>query len=169
MIEESNSPAFSEQALTMNWLELKVPPPAVALLTCAAMWGFSLFTPVLDVSMFNRAIAALVIASIGAIVAVSGAAGFRKAKTTLNPTTPQSASSLVTSGIYRYTRNPMYVGVLLVIVGWAAFLSSPWALLGPVVFVLYITRFQIQPEERVLSGLFGAAYIDYQSRVRRWL
>lgn len=153
----------------MNWLELKIPPPVVALLICAAMWGLSLFTPVLNVSMFNRAMAAFVITSLGGAVAISGVAGFRRANTTLDPRKPHAASSLVTTGIYRRTRNPMYVGVLLVIVGWAAFLSSPWALLGPLAFALYVTRFQIQPEERILSGLFGAAYIDYQSRVRRWL
>jgi protein-S-isoprenylcysteine O-methyltransferase Ste14 len=153
----------------MNSLELKIPPPVVALLVCAAMWVLCLFTPVLDISMFDRVMAALLFASIGGVFAVTGVAGFRRAKTTVNPTKPQTTSSLVTAGIYQYTRNPMYVGLLLVIVGWAAFLSSLWALLGPVAFALYITRFQIIPEERVLSGLFGAEYIAYQTRVRRWL
>lgn len=153
----------------MKSLELKVPPPVVALLVCAAMWVLCLFTPVLDVSMFDRVMAAFVIASIGGVIALTGVAGFRRAKTTLNPTQPQTTSSLVTTGIYRYTRNPMYVGVLLVIVGWAAFLSSLWALLGPIAFALYITRFQIVPEERVLAGLFGADYMAYRSLVRRWL
>ena len=153
----------------MSSLELKIPPPAVALLICAAMWVLCLFTPVLDVSMFDRVMAAFVIASIGGVIALTGVAGFRRAKTTLNPTQPQTTSSLVTTGIYRYTRNPMYVGVLLVIVGWAAFLSSLWALLGPIAFALYITRFQIVPEERVLAGLFGADYMAYRSLVRRWL
>jgi len=73
------------------------------------------------------------------------------------------------AGIYRFTRNPMYVGLALVLLGWAALLSSPWALLGPLVFVLYINRFQIAPEERVLSAKFGAAYTEYIARVRRWL
>ena len=153
----------------MNSLELKIPPPAIALLICVAMWVLAVVTPVLDVSMFDRAMAALIIVSIGGVVAVTGVAGFRRAKTTLNPTKPQTTSALVTAGIYQYTRNPMYVGVLLVIVGWAAFLSSLWALLGPLAFALYITRFQILPEERVLSGLFGEEYIAYQTRVRRWL
>lgn len=133
------------------------------------MWGLSLFTPVLDVSMFDRAMAALVIASIGGLFAIAGVAGFRRAQTTLNPTKPQATSALVIAGIYQYTRNPMYVGLLLVIVAWAAFLSSLWALLGPLAFALYITRFQILPEERVLSGLFGAEYAAYRARVRRWL
>jgi len=63
----------------------------------------------------------------------------------------------------------MYVGLLCVLVAWAVFLSSAWALLGPVAFVLYITRFQIEPEERALAKLFASEYTDYQAKVRRWL
>ena len=63
----------------------------------------------------------------------------------------------------------MYVGLLVLLFAWAVFLSSAWALLGPVVFVLYMNRFQIAPEERVLSGMFGTDYSAYKSRVRRWL
>ena len=63
----------------------------------------------------------------------------------------------------------MYVGLSCVLVAWAVFLSSAWALLGPVAFVLYIGRFQIGPEERALAKLFGSEYVDYQAKVRRWL
>lgn len=94
---------------------------------------------------------------------------FRRANTTVNPLKPQAASSLVTAGIYRYTRNPMYLGLLFLLVAWAVLLSSPFALLGPVAFVTYISRFQIVPEERVLAALFGAEYAAYQAGVRRWL
>jgi protein-S-isoprenylcysteine O-methyltransferase Ste14 len=101
--------------------------------------------------------------------ALSGFVAFRHAKTTVNPLSPANSSSLVTSGIYRFTRNPMYVGLALVLLAWALFLSSPWSLLGPLVFVLYINRFQIVPEERILSGIFGEAYSAYRTKVRRWL
>jgi protein-S-isoprenylcysteine O-methyltransferase Ste14 len=77
--------------------------------------------------------------------------------------------SLVTGGIYRYTRNPMYVGLVFVLVGWAAFLASLWTLVGPLACALYLQRFQIEPEERVLGERFGAAYADYAASVRRWL
>jgi protein-S-isoprenylcysteine O-methyltransferase Ste14 len=76
---------------------------------------------------------------------------------------------LVTTGIYHHTRNPMYVGLLLVLLGWVSFLCSVIALLGLVAFVIYITRFQIVPEERVLLAKFGADYAEYLARVRRWL
>jgi protein-S-isoprenylcysteine O-methyltransferase Ste14 len=153
----------------MQALELKIPPPAVALVIAAAMWGISLIVPALEAPVAARAIAGIVLALAGGGVALSGNIALRRASTTINPWKPETASALVTSGIYRYTRNPMYVGLLLLLLGWAAFLSSPFVFLGPVVFVLYISRFQIVPEERALSALFGAAFTDYQSQVRRWL
>ena len=82
---------------------------------------------------------------------------------------PERASALVERGIYRHTRNPMYLGLLCLLLGWTLALGQWAALLGPLVFVVYITRFQIVPEERVLLAHFGAAYDDYRQRVRRWL
>jgi protein-S-isoprenylcysteine O-methyltransferase Ste14 len=150
-------------------LELKIPPPAVAVLIAGAMWGISLVAPLLEVSAFTRIAAAVTIALPGGGFTLAGVISFRRARTTVNPMKPETTSSLVFSGIYRVTRNPMYVGLLFVLVAWAVFLSSAWALLGPLAFVLYINRFQIAPEERVLSAMFGTGYSAYKSRVRRWL
>ena len=83
---------------------------------------------------------------------------FRKAKTTVNPTKPY-ASSLVTWGVYAISRNPMYLGGLTMLLGWAIFLSNPLAFLFLPVYVLYLNRFQIAPEERVLTSLFGGTYV----------
>ncbi len=94
---------------------------------------------------------------------------FRKARTTVNPLKPQAATSLVTTGIYAVTRNPMYLGMVLVLIGWAGFLASPISVMGPVLFWLYIDRFQIQPEERAMSALFGSSFAEYSARVRRWI
>ena len=153
----------------MRALELKIPPPIVALLIAAAMWGISLAAPAAPLPFTIRVVAAIAIALAGVAFSIAGVAAFRRAKTTLNPLKPGTSSSLVTSGVYRFTRNPMYVGLALGLLGWAVFLSSAWSLLGPLVFLLYVTRFQIVPEERALSGIFGAAYSEYQARVRRWL
>jgi protein-S-isoprenylcysteine O-methyltransferase Ste14 len=153
----------------MQALELKIPPPAVAALIAGAMWGISLVTPSLDVPRLIRVVAAIAIAVAGGGIALSGAVSFRRAGTTVNPMKPETASSLVTTGIYRVTRNPMYVGDLFVLVAWAIFLSAPWALVGALAFVLYMNRFQIAPEERVLSAMFGTGYATYKARVRRWL
>jgi protein-S-isoprenylcysteine O-methyltransferase Ste14 len=153
----------------MRALELKVPPPVVALVIAGAMWGVSRITPVLEVPTIARVAAATTIALIGAGFDLAALLAFWRARTTINPMKPQATSSVVCTGVYRVTRNPMYVGLLLLLVAWATYLSSAWAMVGPVAFVLYMNRFQIAPEERVLSALFGKDYSDYQSRVRRWL
>ena len=87
----------------------------------------------------------------------------------MNPIKASAASSLVTGGVYRFTRNPMYLGLSITLMGWAVFLSNPLALLAVPLFVLYMEKFQINPEERVLSSLFGAEYAAYEEKVRRWL
>ena len=112
---------------------------------------------------------AIVIALLGGAFSLTGMISFRRAKTTVNPMQPEKTSSLVSSGVYTVTRNPMYVGLLLVLVGWAVFLSSAVALAGPVAFFFYIGRFQIAPEERVLVQMFGPKYVEYKAKVRRWL
>ena len=153
----------------MRAFELKVPPPIVALLAGAAMWLVSRRGPSIDLPPLVCNAGAGVIALCGGALALAGSIAFKRASTTINPLRPTNASSLVTSGIYRYTRNPMYLGLLLVLVGWAVHLSSVLALPGPLVFVFYIRRFQIEPEERVLAAKFGQSYSDYTSQVRRWL
>ncbi|MEO8743617.1 MAG: isoprenylcysteine carboxylmethyltransferase family protein [Lysobacteraceae bacterium] len=153
----------------MQALELKIPPPLVVLLVGTAMWFVARTGPSIELSHFARVFAFIVLALVGGVTAIAGEREFKRAKTTANPLKPQNASALVTSGVFRFTRNPMYLGLVLFLLGWAAYLCSAWALVGPVIFVLYISRFQIAPEERILSNLFGTAYADYRSRVRRWL
>jgi protein-S-isoprenylcysteine O-methyltransferase Ste14 len=133
------------------------------------MWGLSIITPILAVSSQYRVAAAIAIAVVGGTFSIAGVVSFRRARTTVNPMKPESASSLVSSGIYRITRNPMYVGLLFVLIAWVVFLASPWALCGPLAFILYIGRFQIAPEEKALSRIFGAEYTAYKAKVRRWL
>ena len=155
--------------IRMQALELKIPPPAVAVLMVGAMWGISLVAPLLEIPTLIRVAAAATIALAGVGFSLAGIISFRRARTTVNPMKPETTTSLVCSGIYRITRHPMYVGLLFVLVAWAVFLSSAWALLGPLAFVLYINQFQIAPEERVLSAMFGTSYSAYKSRVRQWL
>ena len=153
----------------MRALELKIPPPVVALLIGVAMWFCSRFGPVLELPLLVRVAAFVAIGLLGGVTAFAGNREFRRAKTTINPFRPQNATALVTSGVYRFTRNPMYLGLTLLLLGWAMFLCSACALVGPVLFALYVNCFQIKPEEKILSAKFGAAYSEYVSRVRRWL
>ena len=152
----------------MASLELKVPPPFVASLLAAAMWCVS---PVASRSdrPWIAEIAAIVMVVLGTGFSAAGLHAFRRARTTINPLVPASASALVVSGVYRISRNPMYLGLTLVLLAWAAFLWSPWAFVGPFAFVPYMSRFQIAPEERALAALFGSEYAAYKRRVRPWL
>jgi protein-S-isoprenylcysteine O-methyltransferase Ste14 len=151
------------------FLETKIPPPAVTVVVALAMWGISLFSPQLAMPSGIRLALSLGIVVVGGGFGVAGVLSFRHAHTTVNPTKPERASALVNTGIYRYTRNPMYLGLSCFLIAWAVFLASAWALLGVVGFVLYMSRFQITPEERALSALFGSEYASYKASVRRWL
>ncbi len=153
----------------MQSLELKIPPPLLSLLLAFVMWGLSRCEPHFAMPDPARWVASIFIALAGGSFIALGILTFRRFKTTIDPLRPHKASSFVTSGIYRVTRNPMYVGNALVLVAWALFLGALWPFVGPVLFVLYVTRFQIEPEERILAGLFGEEYSAYRNRVRRWL
>jgi protein-S-isoprenylcysteine O-methyltransferase Ste14 len=153
----------------MNALELKIPPPLVALFVAILMWLTPTFAGSPSIPLGLRRGVALALLCLGLSIAVSGVVAFRQARTTVNPIRASSASALVSSGIYRFTRNPMYLGLLLELIAWTMFLSNPLALLLLPVYVLYINRFQIIPEERVLTSLFGTEYSAYKKSVRRWL
>ena len=156
----------------MRSLELKIPPPLVVLATALLMWLASRAAPGLDFVLPRHRLAAIIIIDAGLIAGFSGVATFRRAKTTVNPLKPQSSSSLVTWGInkvYGITRNPMYLGGLVILTGCAVFLSNALAFLFLPAYILYINRFQIAPEERALTSLFGQEFAAYRSRVRRWL
>jgi len=154
--------------LTVNKLELKVPPPAAALLVAVAMWLVASRTDALSFALPERRALSMVLAALGIAVSAAGTWSFWRARTTVNPTRPEAASSLVATGIFRFTRNPMYLGLFLVLAGWAAHLANAAALAGPLLFALYITRFQILPEERVLAAKFGPDFEAYKLRTRRW-
>jgi protein-S-isoprenylcysteine O-methyltransferase Ste14 len=151
----------------MRGLETKIPPPIVAAIFGLGMWALAAIVPVVDMSGIR--IAAAVVAIFAAFFALAGVISFRRAKTTINPVNPENASSLVSSGIYGVSRNPMYVGLALLLAAWAMYLSSLWSLIGVFGFILYVDRFQIIPEERALTALFGDQFLSYQAKVRRWL
>lgn len=106
---------------------------------------------------------------LGAVVALAGVVAFRRHKTTVNPFKPEQSTSLVATGVYRLSRNPMYLGLLLALMGWSAFLANWASALVLPAFVAYMNRFQIQPEERALTERFGSQFLAYTKSVRRWL
>ena len=153
----------------MQWLEHRIPPPLVAALIALAMgWCAGAWAPPMLVLVARVALAGG-LALAGLAFLAPAARAFRRARTTVNPLKPDSASALVVEGVYRFTRNPMYVGFALLLLAWAAWLATPVAVLGPALFVTYMTRFQILPEERALRARFDASFDAYCQQVRRWL
>jgi len=153
----------------MRWLEHLVPPPLVALLIGLAMWGTEHFAAPWAAPRGLRigVAAALAIAGLG--FGAAGLLAFRRAGANMDPHRIDKGEALVTQGVYRYTRNPMYLGVALVLLGYAVYLIRPVDFIGPLAFLGYITRFQILPEERAMTRKFGARYEAYARATRRWL
>ncbi|HJV73300.1 MAG TPA: isoprenylcysteine carboxylmethyltransferase family protein [Noviherbaspirillum sp.] len=152
----------------MQNLETKIPAPVVAIAVGGLMM---LYARIAEVSIDTSPVLAEVgtrISQLSAVIALFAFASFGLARTTINPLDPSRASALVTSGIYRITRNPMYLSLLLLI-AYAVRLSSLVEWLGPLMFAIYVTRFQIIPEARILERKFGAAFLAYKSRTRRWI
>jgi protein-S-isoprenylcysteine O-methyltransferase Ste14 len=131
----------------------------------AAAW----LVPALTFELPWRLAISLIVATAGASLDLAGLFHFLRARTTTNPLKPSNASALVTGGIYRFTRNPMYLGLATLLLAWAIYLANLAALAGPLLFILYMNRFQIAPEERALAAGFGAEYDAYRARVRRWI
>jgi len=152
----------------MRVLELKVPPAAVVLFMAALMWLVSWALPTFGFVFPARGLFAVSFAGAGVVTSSLGVVSFRRARTTVNPMRPDSSSSLVLSGVYTFTRNPMYLGFLLALLGWGTCLSNALAFLFLPAFIFYMNRFQIEPEERALASLFGREFVAYKSRVRRW-
>jgi protein-S-isoprenylcysteine O-methyltransferase Ste14 len=153
----------------MNALELKIPPVAVGLIVALLMWLTSLAAPAFGFIFPGRFPCSTGLVLFGAAISISGVVSFRRAKTTVNPTTPAAASTLVVSGIYNFTRNPMYLGFLIALLGWGVFLSNALAIVFIPGFVIFMNRFQIRPEEQALASRFDRDFSAYKARVRRWV
>jgi protein-S-isoprenylcysteine O-methyltransferase Ste14 len=150
-------------------LELKI-PPLVWMLTCAlAMWAYSQRLPEYGFHLPHSRVIGGLLALTGCGVAISGVLTFRRASTTVNPVSPDKARSLVVEGAYQFTRNPMYLGMVLILLGWFAILQNLVCLIFVACFIVVIGEFQIRPEERALEDIFGLEYIEYKNQVFRWL
>lgn len=153
----------------MKPLELTVPPPIVMLVTALIMWLLSFFLPAFTLQALGNPTLAAIIGLAGMSVSMAGIIAFKRAQTTADPRKPSSASTLVTSGVYRFTRNPMYLGIQLMLIAWALFLGNALSLLFAFAFALYIHHYQIRPEERFLQEKFGAVFTTYKAKVRAWI
>lgn len=153
----------------MKKLETKIPPVVVFVMAALLMWLVSKYTPAIDLPELVRWLIILTFLIFGAVMGLLGVFSFLKEETTVNPMEPEKAESLVDTGVYNISRNPMYLALALVLIALAIYLKSLWSLPVVLLFMIYMTRFQIFPEERAMIKLFGDKYTDYMNRVRRWI
>jgi protein-S-isoprenylcysteine O-methyltransferase Ste14 len=141
----------------------------VTLAVALAMWAAARQWPRFHVAIPGSLPVAAALAVLGAVVALAGIAAFRAAGTTVNPLRPGGASALVRRGVYRISRNPMYLGLVAGLLGWGLYLSHALALACVPVLAWWLDRFQVAPEEQAMRAKFGQAFDDYARSVRRWL
>lgn len=153
----------------MRKLELKVPPLALLVVFAIGIVALGHLVPVANLPFPGHRVAAVMLLLAGVAVAVAGVLQFRLAKTTVNPMSPSKASAMVVSGVFGFSRNPMYAGMASVLLGVSAWYASLLGCALVVVFCWYMTEFQIKPEERVLLTRFGEKFSAYLAKVRRWL
>lgn len=148
---------------------MRVPPLIWGGLTAVAMWFTAHRFPQFGFHLGHWWLWSLCFGLLGVSVALSGVSCFRAARTTVNPLSGENVTVLVRSGIYRFSRNPMYLGMLLLLVGWSAYLSNWLAFAYLPVFVKVLTEVQIKPEERILGKKFGREYEEFLATTSRWL
>jgi protein-S-isoprenylcysteine O-methyltransferase Ste14 len=153
----------------MSILELKIPPVLQSFACALMMWLLSLWTPGLNIPSSLRMAACIVLLLLSATIGLAAVKSFRLARTTVNPFQPDTATILVRHGIFRFSRNPMYLALLIALVAWGVFLENLYAMAMTAVFVLYMNRFQIRAEEEALRRIFGEEFKSYSREVRRWI
>lgn len=153
----------------MNTLELKIPPLLLLILCAAFMWLLAVFVPIVLINFAGQLVIAILLAIVGAQIAIAGARACHERQTTVNPLTPEKSATLITDGVFKVSRNPIYLGLLLALIGFAVYLGALTAALVLPMFVWYMNQFQIKPEERSLAQQFGDSFIQYTQRTRRWL
>lgn len=150
-------------------MNLLIPPPLVVAILAAAMWGVNRSFDAGRITSNLQDPLAIALLVVAVLLMAAAVAPFVTAKTTINPLRPSNASKLITGSVFRYSRNPIYLADLLLLAALTVWLGHLANIVWLVVFVVYINRFQIRPEEAALQALFGAEYATYCARVRRWL
>ena len=145
----------------------KIPPPIVTFICGLTIYFSKTFFN--QFFSYNNNTISLFLLILGLTVFILAVKAFNRQKTTVNPLEPRQASSLVSSGIFKYSRNPMYLGMLIILLA----ISFKFNLVGGIVislfFYLFITKFQILPEEEAMNELFGDEFIEYSNKTRRWI
>lgn len=150
-------------------LELKVPPVVIMFFSIILMYLVSKVFSSFNTDFLFQTFLSIETLISGIVVSIAGVYVFKEEKTTVNPMKPESSSKLVTNGIYKFTRNPMYLGMAIVLFSYLIFLGNILNIVNIVLFVIYMNKYQISPEERYLEKLFGDEFSSYKSKVRPWI
>lgn len=153
----------------MRNLELKIPPLVLMVVVALMMWLAAVAMPLVLITFAGQVAVALILAIAGAQLAISATRTFYDRQTTVNPLTPDASSTLITDGVFKLSRNPIYLGMTLMLAGLAVWFGALTSVLGVPLFVIYMTRLQIIPEERSLQAQFGEAFSAYCQQTRRWI
>lgn len=149
-------------------MKLKIPPAVVFLLFGSLMYLLAEFLPVGYFDFFGRKYLIGVLLIMAIVISGVALIQFYQAKTSIDPKNPSKASTLVSNGVYKYSRNPMYLSLLIILLAWALWLANAFNILLAAGFVSFMNKFQIKPEESTLGSLFGKEYDHYCIKVRRW-
>jgi len=153
----------------MDRLKLKFPPAVQVLVFAVIIWQLGKIYPMGFIPLAENGLVAITLVLLGALIVVFGGIAFRKAKTTVDPRYPANSTSLVILGVYQYTRNPMYVGMLLSLTGLVIYFGKFSGFFVLPLFIWTMNEFQIKWEEKALLEKFGDSYSNYLKNVRRWL
>ncbi len=147
---------------------MKVPPALVMLIFVGVMFALDRFLPVGEFDFFGKDLLTWFLFGLGIVIILVSIIQFSIKKTTVDPLNPEKAKKLVTNGIYNFTRNPMYLGMLLFLLAYGLHLGNAFNTLVAAGFVSYMNHFQIKPEEKALKKMFGQEYNIYCKLTRRW-
>ena len=146
---------------------IKIPPPLIVLTLIISIYFSSKRIDLINIP-FQLEISFFIL-SLGIIIFINPVLKFIKSKTTINPIQFEETNRLVTSGIFKYSRNPMYLGMLMIIISTSIFYLNIYSILTPFLFVFWINKFQIKREEVFLTEKFGKEYLSYKNKTRRWI
>ena len=146
---------------------IKIPPPLIVLTLIISIYFSSKKIDLINIP-FQLEISFFIL-SLGILVFINPVLKFIKSKTTINPIQFEETNRLVTSGIFKYSRNPMYLGMLMIIISTSIFYLNIYSILMPFLFIFWINKFQIKREEAFLTEKFGKEYLSYKNKTRRWL
>ena len=145
----------------------KIPPPIVVLILVVSTYFSSKKIDLIHIPF--QTLISIFILFVGILILLNPVLKFKKSKTTINPIKFKKVNKLVTSGIYKYSRNPMYLGLLMIVISSTIFYLNIYSILTPLFFYLWINRFQIKREEIFLTEKFGKEYLSYKNMTRRWI